>query len=497
MKKIHKIILLVTAFLVVIGLGFGASKYLVPKSDREKLIVGTDVGFEPFEYIKNGETVGFDVDLVQEVADDLDRELVIEQVAFDGLLAALQAGRIDVVAAGMTATEERAKSVNFSDPYYEASQMIIVKRDNLEIKTKADLKGKKIGVQLGTTGDEMVGEIEDTEKIQFPAVPAVLQELSTGRIDAVVLDNAPAEKYLKNKPELKMLTEQLSAENYALAFNKEDVELLQSANRTIARIKEDGTYDSMMDKYFQVSKVGDEVSTEKMSTKDIFLGEDRYMFLVKGLGITLLVSAVSVIFGVILGLLIVVMRISRFKPFKFLSKKPNRLSEFNPLAMLAKIYTTIIRGTPVLVQLLIFYYVIFSQPGFPKIIIASVAFGLNSAAYIAEILRSGFEALPKGQWEAAESLGFNYRQTIWYITMPQVLKNSLPSLVNEFIALVKETSVVGWIGLADLMRGADNIRFQTATAFESLAAAALIYLLLTTILTRASDRIERRLRVSN
>lgn len=497
MRKSQKISLIIISLLAIAGIGFGATKFFTPSSEREKLIVGTDVGFEPFEYIKNGETVGFDIDLVQEMANDLDRELVIEQVAFDGLLAALQAGRIDVVAAGMTATEERAKSVNFSDPYYEASQMIIIKRDNLEIKSKADLAGKKIGVQLGTTGDEMVGEIEDAEKVQFPAVPAVLQELSTGRIDAVILDNAPAEKYLKNKPELKMLTEKLSAENYALAFNKKDVELLRGANRTIARIKQDGTYDSMLDKYFQVGNVGAEVSTEKMSIKEIFMGDNRYMFLINGLGITLLVSAVSVIFGIILGLLIVVMRISRFRPFRFLGKNSNRISEFNPLAMLAKFYTTIIRGTPVLVQLLIFYYVIFSQPGFPKIIIASVAFGLNSAAYIAEILRSGFEALPKGQWEAAESLGFNYRQTIWYITMPQVLKNSLPSLVNEFIALVKETSVVGWIGLADLMRGADNIRFQTATAFESLAAAALIYLLLTTMLTRASDRIERRLRVSN
>lgn len=497
MRKSQKISLIIISLLAIAGIGFGATKIFTPSSEREKLIVGTDVGFEPFEYIKNGETVGFDIDLVQEMANDLDRELVIEQVAFDGLLAALQAGRIDVVAAGMTATEERAKSVNFSDPYYEASQMIIVKRDNLEIKSKADLAHKKIGVQLGTTGDEMVGEIEDAEKVQFPAVPAVLQELSNGRIDAVILDNAPAEKYLKNKPELKMLTEKLSAENYALAFNKKDVEILRGANRTIARIKQDGTYDSMLDKYFQVGNVGAEVSTEKMSIKEIFMGDNRYMFLINGLVITLLVSAVSVIFGIILGLLIVVMRISRFRPFRFLSKSSNRISEFNPLAMLAKFYTTIIRGTPVLVQLLIFYYVIFSQPGFPKIIIASVAFGLNSAAYIAEILRSGFEALPKGQWEAAESLGFNYRQTIWYITMPQVLKNSLPSLVNEFIALVKETSVVGWIGLADLMRGADNIRFQTATAFESLAAAALIYLLLTTILTRASDRIERRLRVSN
>lgn len=496
MTKRRRILIVLASLLAAIGLGVALFLTLRPQTDRPKLIVGTDAGFKPFEYISGNEVVGFDIDLMQEVANDLDRELVVEQVSFDGLLAGLQAGRINVVAAGMTVTEERAKSVNFSDAYYEASQMIIVRRDNTDINSKADLVGKKIGVQLGTTGDIMVDEIERADKIQLPVVAAVLQEVSSGRIDAAILDNAPAENYLRNKPELKMLSEQLSTENYALAIRKDDPELLVGVNKTIARIKSDGTYDRLMEKYFSSE---DEISNEKISTREIFLGDERYMFLVRGLGITLLVSAISVVSGVILGIIVVMLRISRFIPFKFLAKKrsDSKLAQLNPLAAVAKLYTTVIRGTPVLVQLLILYYVVFSAPGFPKIVVAAVAFGLNSAAYIAEILRSGFEALPKGQWEAAESLGFNYRQTIWHITMPQVLKNSLPSLVNEFIALIKETSVVGWIGLSDLMRGADNIRFQTATAFESLAAAAIIYLLLTTLLTRFSGRLERRLRVSN
>ncbi len=498
MTKRRRILIGISSLLLVIGIGAVLFFALQSKGERQKLIVGTDAGFEPFEYIEKGEVVGFDIDLVREIANDLNRELVVEQLGFDGLLAGLQAGRIDLVAAGMSVTEERAKSVNFSDPYYEASQMIIVRRDNPTINSKSDLVGKKIGVQLGTTGDIMVDEIERAEKIQLPSVPGVLQEVSSGRIDAAIIDNAPAENYLRNKPELKMLDERLSTENYALAMRKGEPELLTGVNKTIARIKADGTYDSMMEKYFS-PKAESATDDKKMSAQEILFGEERYMFLVKGLGITLLVSAISVVSGLILGIIIVMLRISRFLPLKFLAKKrPNsKLAKFNPLASLAKLYTTVIRGTPVLVQLLILYYVIFSAPGFPKIIVASVAFGLNSAAYIAEILRSGFEALPKGQWEAAASLGFNYTQTIRYITMPQVLKNSLPSLVNEFIALIKETSVVGWIGLSDLMRGADIIRFQTATAFESLAAAALIYLLLTTILTRFSNRLERKLSVSN
>lgn len=496
MTKRQRILISISSLLLLIGIGVALFLTLRPQTDRPKLVVGTDAGFKPFEYIAGGEVVGFDIDLMQEVANDLNRELVVEQVSFDGLLAGLQAGRINIVAAGMTITEDRAKSVNFSDAYYEASQMIVVRRDNISITSKADLVGKKIGVQLGTTGDNLVGKIERAEKVQFPAVAAVLQEVASGRIDAAILDNAPAENYLRNKPELKMLPERLSTENYALAIRKDDPELLIGVNKTLARIKVDGTYDRLMAKYFGSSE---EVSDTKMSTREIFLGDKRYLFLINGLGVTLLVSAISVISGVVLGILVVMLRISHLLPFKFLAKKrPNsKLAQFNPLASLAKLYTTVVRGTPVLVQLLILYYVVFATPGFPKIVVAAVAFGLNSAAYIAEILRSGFEALPKGQWEAAESLGFSYSKTIWYITMPQVLKNSLPSLVNEFIALIKETSVVGWIGLSDLMRGADNIRFQTATAFESLVAAAIIYLLLTTVLTRFSSRLERRLGVSN
>ena len=153
-----------------------------------------------------------------------------------------------------------------------------------------------------------------------------------------------------------------------------------------------------------------------------------------------------------------------------------------------------IRGTPVLVQLLIMYYVVFgSYQNIPKLVVAALAFGINSGAYVAELIRAGFESLPKGQWEAAQSLGLSYPQTIWYVTMPQALKVALPSLISEFITLLKETSIVGWIGATDLMRGADNIRFQTATAFEALIAAAVIYLILTTIFTKLMTRVEKRL----
>ena len=190
------------------------------------------------------------------------------------------------------------------------------------------------------------------------------------------------------------------------------------------------------------------------------------------------------------------MRTSNFCPFNhFKNTKFDKLSKFNPLASLGKIYVDIIRGTPLLVQLLIMYYVVFGSYNFmPKIFVAAIAFGINAGAYIGEIIRGGIESIDNGQIEAARSLGLSSWQAMRLVILPQALKNSLPSLISEFIALLKETSIVGWIGLNDIMRGADNIRFQTATAFESLFAAALIYLALTAIFTRVATRVERKLK---
>lgn len=230
-----------------------------------------------------------------------------------------------------------------------------------------------------------------------------------------------------------------------------------------------------------------------MNVWDILFGDERYLFLWRGLEVTILLTVFSTIIGLVIGLVVALMQQSAWQPFH--RCKLHRLQRWRPWVSLAHAYTTVIRGTPALVQLLIMYYVVFgSYRGVPKLWIASLAFGINSGAYIAEIIRGGIESINSGQVEAARSLGLSRWQTMRYIILPQALKQSLPSLISEGISLLKETSVVGWIGMNDLMRGADNIRFQTATAFESLFAAAMIYLALTTLFTRVMNRVERRLK---
>jgi len=202
------------------------------------------------------------------------------------------------------------------------------------------------------------------------------------------------------------------------------------------------------------------------------------------LGTTLLITFLAVMLGVILGFVIAVIRSTY--------EKNGKLKVLN---VVCKIYLTVMRGTPVLVQLMIIYYVIFASSS-NKILAAVISFGLNSAAYVAEIVRSGIMSIDNGQFEAGRSLGFNYVQTMRYIVLPQALKNVLPALANEFIVLLKETSVCGFIGLIDLTRGGDIIRSVTWEAFMPLIAVALIYLVLVMILTAFVNKLERRLRVN-
>ena len=177
--------------------------------------------------------------------------------------------------------------------------------------------------------------------------------------------------------------------------------------------------------------------------------------------------------------------------------EPDRNGGLGILNAVCKAYLTIIRGTPVMIQLLIIYYVIFQSINTGKIVVAVIAFGLNSAAYVAEIVRSGIMAVDIGQFEAGRSLGFNYAQTMMYIIMPQAFKNVLPTLCNEFISLLKETSVSGYIALQDLTKGGDIIRSRTYDAFMPLIAVALIYLAMVMIFTKLVSLLERRLRNSD
>lgn len=217
-----------------------------------------------------------------------------------------------------------------------------------------------------------------------------------------------------------------------------------------------------------------------------FIDDNRWRYITDGLKITLLVTVFAVLIGVVLGFLIAIVRTTH--------DKTGKLKILNAIC---KVYLTVIRGTPVVVQLMIIYFIIFGSVDISKVVVAIVAFGINSGAYVAEIFRSGIMSIDNGQFEAGRSLGFNYAQTMMYIIMPQAFKNVLPTLCNEFISLLKETSVSGYIALQDLTKGGDIIRSRTYDAFMPLIAVALIYLAMVMIFTKLVSLLERRLRNSD
>ena len=217
-----------------------------------------------------------------------------------------------------------------------------------------------------------------------------------------------------------------------------------------------------------------------------FIEDNRWKYIVDGLKITLIVTIFAVLIGVLLGFLIAIVRTTH--------DKTGKLKILNAIC---KVYLTVIRGTPVVVQLMIIYFIIFGSVDISKVLVAIIAFGINSGAYVAEIFRSGIMSIDNGQFEAGRSLGFNYAQTMMYIITPQAFKNVLPTLCNEFISLLKETSVSGYIALQDLTKGGDIIRSRTYDAFMPLIAVALIYLAMVMIFTKLVSLLERRLRNSD
>lgn len=471
--------------------------------------------------------------------------------------------------------------------------------ESASISSVDDLSGKRIGVQLGTTGDLYCTDYEKdgsgTVVERYNKGADAIQALRQGKIDCVVIDEQPAIKFVEQNDGIRILDEEFTNEDYAFVLSKDNTALLDQINQALNELKADGTienieknwvgaeselgkypyekkdidrsngtitigtnaefppYESYSDGQIVgididimqavCDKLGMDLQIEDMAfdsiitavtsgkvdvgasgftiteerkknvnftesyttskqviivkdtsaqnsrlsfadkLKQSFIDNDNYQYLLKGLGNTLLITLFAVIIGILFGFLIAIVRTSH-----------DRNGSLPLLNGICRLYLTIIRGTPVMVQLLIIYYVILANINTSKILVAVVAFGLNSAAYVAEIVRSGIMAVDIGQFEAGRSLGLNYSQTMRSIILPQAIKNILPALCNEFISLLKETSISGYIGLMDLTKGGDIIRSTTFQAMIPLISVAIIYLVMVVGLSKIVGILERKLR---
>ncbi len=458
---------------------------------KQKLVMVTNAEFPPYEYIEGQKIVGIDPEIVGRIAERLGCELEIHNMNFDSVIAAVQSGKADIAASGLTVTDERKKQINFTVPYVIARQLVLVPETS-PLEDYSQLRTMRIGVQHGTTGDLYVSKnIKEPER--FTSAPVAVAALCAGKLDAVVIDSEPAQVFVMQQPELKIMPEPLTFEEYAFAINKKDRKLLSLFNAELEKMKASGELDNIIE-HFKVKNhaaATDDIAVEseniwrglKESFHLNFIKDNRYLYLLNGFWVTLKITFFSTLFGIVIGYAVAIVRCTAVQTGKM------KFADF-----LCKIYLTVVRGTPVVVQLLIIYFVIFGSVNVDKVLVAILAFGINSGAYVAEIIRGGLIAVDKGQMEAGRSLGLSYGQTMRSIIIPQGFKNVLPALGNEFIVLLKETSVSGYIALQDLTKGGDIIRSQTYDAFFPLIAVAIIYLVVVVFLSWLLGRLEKRLK---
>ena len=391
-------------------------------------IVGTSPDYPPFEFIQNNKIVGFDIDLAQEIANDLKQDLIINSMDFNALIPALNSGKIDAIMAGMSYTPERSNYVDFSIPYF-VNKLAIVSRENNQIYSTEDFADKTIGIQLGTSFTSYVTNLQkkynNMKIVQLAKNQELLQELKAGRIDAVILDTSVVPIVLTSDTYgdfVSNVIEDSSTTNMSIAFRKNS-SLVTEVNQILVGLQSTGEIDRLQKKWFSIST----------HTTD---QTPNLLYIVTGMFYTLTYAVVSFALGFCLA---IPLAMAKFSNYLFLRN-------------IANIYTSIFQGTPLLVQLSIVYFALpsigINISGFTA---AIITFSLNSSAYVSEIIYGGIIAIDKGQLAAAKVLNIPYHLTMRDIILPQVIRNVLPSLLNETIDLLKESSLVSIIGQMDIM----------------------------------------------
>lgn len=458
---------------------------------KPSLTVAVEPVYAPFEFRgSDGSIQGFDIDIIRAIGDAAGFNVTFQTIAFDGIIPALQARSVDAAVGAMTITSERAKAVSFSRPYFKAGLAIAVRSQTAGINSLNDLAGKRVAVQLGTTGAETAQKIPNAKIRTFNAAVLALQELRNGNVDAV-LNDAPVTLYAiktGNLAGIRIVGQLLTEEFYGIPTPPNSANLAR-INQGLTTILENQTYDRVYQKWFNAQPPALPKSAPGITQTPASSGAlsafgivfNALPTLLAGTIVTLLLSAVSILLGLIGGSLLGIAR----------------LSEMRWLRWTTRAYIDFFRGTPLLVQIFMVYFglpallqnlgITFS---FDRFIAAVLALSLNCAAYIAEIVRAGIQSIEPGQTEAAQSLGLDSVQTMRYIIFPQALRRMLPPIGNTFISLLKDTSLVAIIGFEELFRQGQLIVATNYRPFELYTAVAVIYLVLTLLSSQGFNYLE-------
>lgn len=494
--KIKQISALCTTLLLGLALVAQAESTLDRIRERGVLIIGTDATYPPFEFMEGDRFRGFDIDLGNEIGKELGVRVQWENINWDGIFAALQTGKFDLVISDVVITDKRKKEMAFSRPYFLSGQTIVRRKGDARIRSSKDLPGKLVTVQQETTGQYAVEKLGlPAERIRkFETMQDALLEVRNGRGDAAVGDlPALREMIRKGYPELEVVGGIFVRENYAVVARRGDTELLAAVNAALAKIMADGRYARIYEQWIReplpATTIADldrirgqgtpvtETASGSAFTIRWELLRSALPLLLRGALMTLYITGLAILIGIPVGLLVALARISPFRP----------------LSLVATVYVEVIRGTPLLMQIFVIY---FALPALglqlPQFVAAVTALSLNAAAYIAEIFRAGIQSIDAGQMEAARALGMDYPRAMRWVILPQTLRRVLPPLTNEAVALLKDSSLISVIGLAELTRIGREQASNSGSPVTIYLALAVLYLMMTIPLTQLVRRLENK-----
>ena len=514
-KTMRKISAILTALLLTVASQFVGGELLFAAETKTtgQFVVGMECAYAPYNWTTSVATAtsvdlgdnqycdGFDVMVARKLAEGLNKELVIQKTAWDGLIPSLQSSQIDAIIAGMSPTAERKEEIAFSDVYYRGKFGVIVKKNGTyaNAKTINDFADAKVTAQLGTFHVDLIPQLVGVDELApMKDFPTMTVAAKSGEIDGFISDDATGPTIIDENPDLSYIILegekglQVTDEQtgVAVGLRKADKDLTNQINDILAHISK-----AEMESYMQDATNAQPVEEEATETEEVeqkergFFGQiadlwQQYskMF-INGTITTLLISVVATVLGFLLGLLMAIIR-------------DNKIGKW-----FVTLYVTIIRGTPMMVQaMVIFYGTAFAISGFQwsnipngKTIAGILIVTINTGAYMTETIRSGIQALDIGQFEAAKSLGFTRWQTMTNIILPQAIRNVLPALGNEFIVNIKDTSVLNVIGVVELFFMSSSVSGATYKFFPTFTITALIYLLLTTIFSLILNYVEKNL----
>lgn len=454
-----------------------------PLKSAGVLRVGTEGVYSPFSYhdTATGQLVGYDVDVARAVADKLGVTVEFVETPWDSIFAALEANRFDVVANEVTITPERQAKYDLSQPYSVGEGVIVTRADDDSIKSPADLKGK-VAAENATSNWSEIARKAGARVEAVEGFTQAIKLLNQGRVDVVVNDSIAVYAYLAETNDTSVKIAGSVGEKSEQGFAaRKDSGLLPELNTALDQLRADGTLAEISQRYLKTNAsgaptTGDETARSHSTWQ--LIADNLWPLARAALTMTIPLTIISFVIGLVIALAVALARLS-----------PNVV-----LSNIARFYISIIRGTPLLVQLFI---VFFALPEFGVRIdpfpAAVIAFSLNVGGYAAEIIRSAIQSIPKGQWEAAETIGLNYTGTLRRIILPQAARVAVPPLSNTLISLVKDTSLASTILVTELLRQAQIVAAPTFEFFALYGTAAIYYWVICLVLSFGQSRLERRL----